>query len=220
MRGLRPLLLAVATAGLSDAGKDAKRRASTPSLVVASLLLAAGLAGCLYSAPPPEEALPPVEAVDGSALVREIRAVNEGLDSSSPPAYLELARTRLANLSARVDSALAEGSLSPEDAAAARAALAEEQDSLFWIGVAADARRDPTAAFALAENKTLQGEARLANATDFADVGKARSDLLHAQAILVALEVYRPDAVEPARFDALASRVEADLQQANAWGAS
>lgn len=193
MRGFRPLLLALVASGL--------------------------LAGCLYRDPSPEEALPSedFEPVDGFDLMREIRAVNQGLDSSSPPSYLELARARLANLTERVNATEANGTLSPEDAAAARAAIAEEQDSLFWIGVTADARRDPEGSFALAENKTAQGEARLANATDFADMGKARSDLLHAQAILVALGVYHPGTIAATRFDALEARVEADLAQTEAW---
>ena len=198
MRGLRPLVLALAV-GL--------------------------LAGCVQTAPgdDPEEALPPEDAASGAEptdvfdLMREIRATTQGLDSSSPRSYLDLAASRLANLSERVNATEANGTISPEDASAARAAIWEETDRLFWIGVTVDARADPEASFALAENKTAQAEERLANATDHADVGKARSDLLHAQAILVAIEVYRPDAIEPARYDALALRVEQDLSQTEGW---
>lgn len=193
-----------------------------PARLVLALVAAGLLAGCVqpWTAPDaPQEALPPldIEPVDTFELMREVRAVTNGLDSASPPSYFELARTRLANLSARVDGHVAERTISPEDANATRAAIAEEEDRVFWTEIAAAARADPASAFVLAENKTAQAETRLANATEFADVGKARSDLLHAQAILVAIEVYHPTSVDAAAYDALVQRVEADLARTDAW---
>lgn len=191
------------------------------SSLLAIACVAGLLAGCLRPADPdPEEALSPEDTVvvDALELQREVRATTQGLDSSSPQSYLDLANARLDNLSARLDAHVANQSISPEDANATRAAIAEERDRLFWIGVTADARADPEGSFAAAENKTAQAEERLANATDFADVGKARSDLLHAQAILVAIQVYAPEAVPREALDALVQRVEADLVRIEGWG--